>query len=220
MSNDNKVKIAYWNIRGLLEPIKLLCEYVGQPYELELFESRDAWQKVKATQPAWTNLPNLKDGDLFIAQSSAIMRHLGRKFDLCGSSEAERAHIDVVNEQVMDLRNAFIWLVYMVAKDKFDEHAASYKSDMLPVHLSKMSVLLGDDAKFFGHSDDKPSFADFHAYEMLSQHTVFEPTSLDAFPNLAAYKKRFEQLAPIASYLASDRFHARPINNPAAAHWF
>lgn len=58
--------------------------------------------------------PAFQDGDLIVAQSDAILRHVGRKFDLYGSSLAEAALIDMVLLGVEDVRKAYITLIYQV----------------------------------------------------------------------------------------------------------
>lgn len=52
------------------------------------------------------------DGDLDVSQSQAIMRHLGRKFDLYGGTEAERARVDEILDGIVALRKMYLELVY------------------------------------------------------------------------------------------------------------
>ena len=86
-------------------------------------------------------LPYYIDGDVKVTQSNAILRYIGRKFDMCkqinvstachsrekietrflscrsgGKTEAERVRVDMMENQVMDLRNGFVRLAYN-AKD-------------------------------------------------------------------------------------------------------
>jgi glutathione S-transferase len=55
----------------------------------------------------------LVDGDLNICQSQAILRHLGRKLNLYGTSDAERAQIDFFLDGIVALRRFYLELVYM-----------------------------------------------------------------------------------------------------------
>lgn len=48
-----------------------------------------------------------------MTQSNAIMRYIARKHDLCGKTEEEKVRIDVLENQAMDLRNAFTRLCYL-----------------------------------------------------------------------------------------------------------
>jgi hypothetical protein len=54
----------------------------------------------------------LVDGELDIAQSQTIVRYLGRKFDCYGSSEKERACIDMILDGIVSLRKFYLELVY------------------------------------------------------------------------------------------------------------
>lgn len=84
-----RVTLAYWAIRGLAQPIRLLLEYVQVPYEDKLFEQgkapdfdKSCWFDVKDTilgDYPMPNLPYLIDGDLVITQSNAIVRHIARQ---------------------------------------------------------------------------------------------------------------------------------------------
>ena len=49
---------------------------------------------------------------MVLAQSYAILRYLGRKFELYGSSEMERARIDEFLEGIAGLRKFYLELVY------------------------------------------------------------------------------------------------------------
>jgi len=119
-SEQNKVTLAYWKIRGLAQPIRLLLEYAGIPYEDVKYEqgdapdySREAWLSVKHTLGLdFPNLPYLIDGDVKITQSNAILRHVARKANLYGETEKERAHVDLILEQTMDLRNKAVAQFY------------------------------------------------------------------------------------------------------------
>lgn len=53
-------------------------------------------------------------------------------------------------------------------------------------------------------------------YELFDQHKLMESTSLDKFPKLCAFMKRFEELPNIKKYMNSDKFMSRPVNNKVA----
>ncbi|KAK2106860.1 hypothetical protein P7K49_016374 [Saguinus oedipus] len=55
------------------------------------------------------------------------------------------------------------------------------------------------------------TFVDFIAYDVLERNQVFEPTCLDAFPNLKDFISRFEGLEKISAYMKSSRFLPRPV---------
>lgn len=58
--------------------------------------------------------PVFHDGDLIIAQSDAILRHIGRAHNLYGASLTDAALIDMILGGVEDLRKGYITLIYQV----------------------------------------------------------------------------------------------------------
>ena len=61
--------------------------------------------------------PVLHDGDLVVAQSDAILRHIGRKHDMYGADLAEAAIVDMVLLGVEDLRKACLLYTSDAADD-------------------------------------------------------------------------------------------------------
>ncbi|NP_001366438.1 glutathione S-transferase Mu 6 isoform 7 [Mus musculus] len=78
----------------------------------------------------------------------------------------------------------------------------------LPDQLKLYSEFLGKQPWFAG---DKITFADFLVYDVLDQHRMFEPTCLDAFPNLKDFMARFEGLRKISAYMKTSRFLPSPV---------
>ena len=57
-------------------------------------------------------LPCLRDGDLELPQTGAIIRHLGRKLNLYGSGLEEQAMIDMLHEAYVDQREKLGKTIY------------------------------------------------------------------------------------------------------------
>ncbi|KAK5923554.1 hypothetical protein CgunFtcFv8_000513 [Champsocephalus gunnari] len=210
------MELAYWDIRGLAQPARLLLEYTGTKYENKFYVCGEAPDFDKS---CWTdekpklgmdfpNLPYLEDGDRKIVQSNAIMRYIARKHNLCGETEDEKVRVDIMENQAMDFRNGFVRLCYA----DFDNMKPGFLK-MLPDTLKNISGFLGDRKWFAG---DKITFVDFIMYELLDQHRMFQPTCLDDFKNLKDLLDRFEALEKIAAYMKSDRFMKTPVNNKMA----
>lgn len=210
------MKLVYWDIRGLAQPIRLLLEYTGTKYEDKFYSCGEApnydkscWfdEKFKLGMD-FPNLPYLEDGDRKIVQSNAIMRYIARKHKMCGESEDECVRVDIMENQAMDFRNDFAMLCYT----NFEKLKPGYL-EKLPEKLQQLSNFLGDRKWFAG---DKITFVDFIMYELLDQHRMFEPTCLDKFKNLKDLLDRFEGLEKIAAYMKSERFIKGPVNNKMA----
>jgi len=154
------------------------------------------------------NLPYLEDGDRKIVQSNAILRYIARKNNMCGETEDEKVRVDIMENQSMDFRNGFVMLCY----GDYDKMKPGYLAT-LTGKLQQFSDFLGDRKWFAG---DKITFVDFIMYELLDQHRMFQPTSLDDFKNLKDLLDRFEALEKIAAYMKSNRFMKTPVNNKMA----
>lgn len=53
-------------------------------------------------------LPYYIDGDVKITQSNAILRHIARKHNLSGKTEQEKIRVDVVENQMGDIRSGYV----------------------------------------------------------------------------------------------------------------
>ncbi|PNI27504.1 GSTM2 isoform 2, partial [Pan troglodytes] len=127
-------------------------------------------------------LPYLIDGTHKITQSNAILRYIARKHNLCGESEKEQIREDI-------LENQFMQLAKLCYDPDFEKLKPEYLQ-ALPEMLKLYSQFLGKQPWFLG---DKITFVDFIAYDVLERNQVFEPSCLDAFPNLKDFISRFEE---------------------------
>jgi glutathione S-transferase len=208
---------GYWKIRGLAQPIRLLLAYTGTEYENKLYEAgppptydRSEWLSVKFNLGLdFPNLPYYIDDDVKLTQSTAIIRYIARKHNLMGTTDQEKARVDMVECQLEDFRKGFTSLCYSPDHDKLKP---AYLND-LPGKLKLFSDFLGSNPYFAGSS---LSYADFLVYEMLDQHKLFSPGCLDQYPNLKQFTERIEALPAIAAYMRSDKFLKKPLNGRMA----
>uniref|UniRef100_A0A8C2VJJ3 Glutathione S-transferase n=2 Tax=Chinchilla lanigera TaxID=34839 RepID=A0A8C2VJJ3_CHILA len=206
------VTLGYWDIRGLAHGIRLLLEYTDTSYEEKRYTMGDApdydqshWLNEKFKLGLdFPNLPYLIDGTHKLTQSNAIMRYIARKHNLCGETEEEKIRVDILENQLMDTRMELARLCY---NSDFEQLKPAYLIQ-LPEMMKLYSQFLGKQPWFAG---DKITFVDFLAYDTIERNRVFEPTCLDAFPNLKDFISRFEGLKKISAYMKSSRFLPRPV---------
>ncbi|XP_076451087.1 glutathione S-transferase Mu 4-like [Babylonia areolata] len=211
--------LAYWKIRGLAQPIRLLLNYAGEEFEDVYYEqgdapdfSREEWYKVKQTLGLdFPNLPYYIDGDVKITQSNAILRHIARKYKLLGETMKEMADVDMMLENSMDFRNGVVRMCYN--KD-YDTLIKDYEKKTLPGLLEGYNKWM-DGKEWFGGGKNV-TVADFPMYELLDQHELMIPGCLEKYTNLTAFVKRFEELEKIKAYMASPKFMKWPVNNKVA----
>jgi glutathione S-transferase len=191
--------LTYFVFRGLGEPIRLLFEDLGQPYEDRRIEFAD-WDPLKP-QMQFGQLPRLQIGDLTLFQSQAILRHLARANGLCGDTEAERIRCDVSSEAARDLQQR-LWDHFWSPGSDTAEAAKAFETGELAGSLERFGRWLGD-APYFG--GERPLFSDYYALTVLDEAGGFFPSALELAPALAAYRRRMYARAGIAAYAASGR---------------
>nr|XP_055197339.1 glutathione S-transferase Mu 1 [Nyctereutes procyonoides] len=203
---------GYWDIRGLAHAVRLLLEYTDSHYEEKTYTMGDApdydrsqWLNEKFKLGLdFPNLPYLIDGAHKITQSNAILRYIARKHNLCGETEEEKIRVDILENEVMDTRIYFARICY---SPDFEKLKPEYVK-AIPDKMKLYSQFLGKRPWFAG---EKLTYVDFLVYDILDLHRIFEPTSLDAFPNLKEFMARFEGLKKISAYMKSNRFVPGPL---------
>lgn len=156
------------------------------------------------------NLPYYIDGDVKITQSSAVLRYIARKNNLCGTTDEAKMIVDMIEHTIIDFRKKFTSdLCY---NPDFDKLVDGYKKDVVG-RLESLEKYLGDKKYFAGEL----TFVDFMMYEFLDQHKIFDKTLLEPHKKLMAFVDRIEALPAIAAYKKSDKYIERPINNVMAS---
>lgn len=213
--------LCYWDIRGLAQPIRLLLNYTGTKFEDKQLScgpapdfDKTCWFDNKFSFGLdFPNLPYYIDGDVKVTQSNAILRHIARQHNMCGTTVLERARVDMMADQVMDFRNGWVRLCY---NPDFNNIKGEYLAGLTKT-LESFSNFLGTNTWTAGET---LTFPDFHLYELLVQHQMLVPDCLAKLVNLANFVQRFEELPQIAAYMSSSQFMKSPINNKMAKFGF
>lgn len=203
VKDEEVLRLDYFALQGLGEEIRLFLEEVGAAYDSAYhFSGTETVQKVKGTSPTG-QLPIFIDPsmgkDVVISQSSSILRHLARKYDMAGTDAKDMLRIDMISETAKDLRGKKNMLWTDSLKPKLMEFLK---------HFEKM---LGEDELFGGK---RVSIADIAAFHSLQMYEDVKPGSLLELgaEKLDAYRKRFAARPRIAAYLASPRRFPISIN--------
>jgi len=211
-----KLVLGYWKIRGLAQAIRNVLEYTKTPYVNKCYAagdaphfSRDEWTKEKHTLGlAFPNLPYLFDGDFKLTESHAILHYIGKKNNLCGSTETENATMNMVLGHLYDWRNTIVRLAY---NPNFATLKGEYLSTTFASYAKELENYLTGKKWCL---NDKLSIADFVLYEICDEGREMG----GQLPStIAAFMKQFEALPTIAEFFKSDRYMKRPFNNTMAA---
>uniref|UniRef100_A0A8C0HXX7 Glutathione S-transferase n=1 Tax=Balaenoptera musculus TaxID=9771 RepID=A0A8C0HXX7_BALMU len=146
--------LGYWDIRGLAHAIRLLLEYTDSNYEEKKYPMGDApnydrsqWLNEKSKLGLdFPNLPYLIDGAHKLTQSNAILRYIARKHNMCGETEEEKIRVDVLENQVMDVRLCMAMICY---SSDFEKLKPDYLKE-IPKTMKLFSDFLGKRPWFAG----------------------------------------------------------------------
>ncbi|KAK9816216.1 hypothetical protein WJX74_009459 [Apatococcus lobatus] len=202
--------IHYFPIRGRAEPLKLVLTTQGVSFKLHtlgLEEIKDLSNFKFGQAPAYSD-----DEVEHLVQSNAILRHLGRKYNLYGSSRTENAAVDEAIDGVEDLQLKYVGLIY--GGKLADDAKASYWSTHGDpknktarnggAHLGFLASLLSSATN--GHIvGSSLTIADVAVWNITDNHLQIFPKEIEGeYPELAQFHKQFASLPAIKSYLNSD----------------
>jgi len=195
------MKLTYFGIRGLAEPIRMLMIDNGIHFTDHQVTS-DEWAKIKPTMQ-FGQVPCLHEGDMQLVQSGAIMRHLARKHGLYGHSETDMAYADMMYDGVTDLRTKYAKLIYQ--EYDMPGKREEFVSTILPPELLKFEQLLKTKHQGKGYLlGEKICYADYALFEIVDALTTLHPAALKDYPTLEAYQHRMMERPKLREYLHSD----------------
>ena len=192
----SKARIAYFEGRARVEPIRVILEELGIPYEDEKV-SFETWVTMKGETP-FGALPSYRRGEMEIFQSHAIIRHLARVHDLYGSTEAERVRCDVIEEAISDLNE-------LVGKAPWRSDFKSGRADYVANELGPAL----DQLERFLKANENPggfwvgsslTFVDLIAYALLDSTSAMFPEALKKCPALREFCDQIASRPRIAAY--------------------
>lgn len=199
-------KLIYFNLRGRGQSLRFLCADNGITLDEEDIAYDDWPNRKKLT--IFGQLPALRDGNFEIAQSSAILRYVARKHALYGKSDEEKAKIDMLNDQLEDIRTSYIRLIY----EKYDTEKENYIKS-LPDKLASVETFIEKNNGGKGYCvGDQINFVDYNMYDLLDILLILSPHALDKVPLLKGFHTRMSAREKIAKYRSSDRFKNMLVN--------
>eukprot|EP01007_Sphenomonas_quadrangularis_P003289 NODE_623_length_1297_cov_197.490385_g490_i0.p1 GENE.NODE_623_length_1297_cov_197.490385_g490_i0~~NODE_623_length_1297_cov_197.490385_g490_i0.p1 ORF type:complete len:375 (-),score=109.30 NODE_623_length_1297_cov_197.490385_g490_i0:143-1267(-) len=224
--------LGYWRSRGTAAAIRMMLAYQGVEYFNKFYDPTEnpdgtwdvsQWMDHKENILKHNNplidLPYLEavddDGGIVLAQPSAILNHLGRRFNLIGCTEIDAAKSDMLTEQCHDLRSAWNKLFYETRQEDFEKAKEGYfaPGGAFEEQLTKFEEWLEAQGTTFLVEEDHPITADFVFWELLDIHQLLQPAALDAFPRVKDFYQGFRGLEGLQEYFASDLYKLPP-NDP------
>ncbi|SFK26411.1 glutathione S-transferase [Methylorubrum salsuginis] len=162
--------------------------------------------------------PFLKDGDLVIGQTAAILLYLGPRIGLVGATDADRIWTHQIQLTVADMvaeahdthHPVGVGLYYEDQKPEALRRARDFRENRIPKFLAWFERVLARNPAGPDHLVGAAvSYADTSLFQLVEGLRYAFPTAtaraLEATPRLAAHGERIGCLPRIAAYRASDR---------------
>ncbi len=217
-------ELYYWpQIQGRGEFVRLALEAARAPYvdvarrpesEGGGVAAMTAFLKGERGGLAPFAPPFLKDGELVVAQTAAVLLYLGPRLGLAPEGEAGRLAVHQLQLGVADLVNeahdthhpVAIGDYYENQKPEARRRAAAFVAERMPKHLGYFERALGGRPWLVGA---ERSYADLSLFQIVEGLRYAFPRAMarlePSLPCLVALHDRVATLPDVAAYLASPR---------------
>jgi glutathione S-transferase len=220
-------ELYYWpEIQGRGEYVRLALEQAGAPYR-DVARERGPGAGVSAMMALMNGAsgehppfapPILRDGEVLVAQTAAILLHLGPRLGLAPADEAGRLWTHQIQLTLADLvvevhdshHPVGMDLYYEDQKPEAARRAESFRRERVPKFLGWLESIIARNRTGSGWLvGGEVTYADLSAFQIVEGLSYAFPRAaaraLVATPRLAELAGRVGALPRIAAYLASDR---------------
>jgi glutathione S-transferase len=204
-----KIKLVYFNGRGLAEISRMLLalenvEYEDFRYPLEIIDwatynmvkeefeedKKNGKLKYSMNKLPFLEISPVDDEKFIIPQSKTIERYLARKYNFMGNNDVEEAMIESICEYIRDFKTAY---QPIRKSDNKEEEMQKWFSETLPEKLKNLEVLFsGEDGHAIGK---KISLADVTIYSFLTDFFDDKDGSKKAYENCPKIQKIVSNLS-------------------------
>ena len=196
------MRLGYWDIRGLAQPIRHLLLFTGTPHVETVYRQagaernfdKSAWYSVKYDLDLlFPNLPYLIDeaAGVRLTQSNAILRHIARVSGnraLLGTQLAERAVVDMTLAQCADFRSSLTRVAYRLWDNEKERERIRRA---IAREFVRFEALLGEKGGPFILGSDL-TIADFVLYDVCDVALRMAPGAATGRPALQRFLRAFE----------------------------
>ena len=207
------LKLGYWPVGGIAQPIRMLLHILGEDYENVIFNNREEWAPVKQQRTGdgddFVNIPYLQDGDVFITESGAIPYYLCQKFnkDLYGKNALDTTRVLQINGVINDFHKAIISPIFYSKEPKETAAKAIKEGSNGDGLAAKLAAFLGEKEFLLGYL----TYADLNlAFRVLFMRSFILSLDLEdpflKYPNLLQHSKRIYEHDVLKGYAESHSY--------------
>ena len=195
--------LTYFPSKGRADAICFALELAGVKYENNRFNRND-WPTIKAEglkdrSLLYGQVPRLHIDGMDLVETGAIMRYIGRKYNLLGETPETNAFGDMAYEGFVDCLNNYFKAVF----SPNPEDKVNYYSKTLETFLSAFEYVFG---KYEGPFilGEKPTMYDCMAYSVLDIVLTNAPSPISN-PVIEKFMDAFKNVPAIKDFIESGR---------------
>jgi len=197
------LKLYYFNVRSKGEPVRLLLQYSGTPYEEVTVDFND-WPSWKPKMPMGV-MPVIEMDGKMLSASTAITRYLARNCGIAGKNSWDMAKADQYVDGIWDMWG-LTGKVYtpLISGDQktYEEQLKIFRDEVIPPFLDRYEKFLDENKTGWLVGDDV-TWADLVVTEYLSDmHDGFVPDIYKNHPKMKQYVDKVRNLPQIKDYVA------------------
>lgn len=194
----SSVKLTYFQLKALGEPIRWLLKYGNIDFEDQRIEFAD-WPNIKPNI-FFGQLPSYEENGKKINQSIAISRYLGKKVQLAGNDDWENLEIDAIVDTINDLRLKLIKYGYEKDEKIKTEVGGPLFNEILPFYMEKLDKIAETNGGYL--AINKLTWADFYFIAVLDYFNYLaERDILENRPNLIKVKDNVMSIPVIKEWV-------------------
>jgi glutathione S-transferase len=227
------IEIVYWPIRGMVQHLLVMCEYLGVDYTFKPLDKtvdHPAWGVMKQNNfPSdwhFGNLPYLIDTEVPahathpLAETDALVYYIVKKSgntDLIEANFTDMADFAMVNGLLRDIKMGITMPAYMCPSQDGVKAALEGKQASVGNKLTGLAKRLEGGNWLFGQ---KLNVLDFFFAEILecmaAQEKDMGAIAISGIPALGEYLARFKALPQVKAYMEKPEYMQSPWNNYSA----
>ncbi|XP_022910500.1 glutathione S-transferase-like isoform X2 [Onthophagus taurus] len=194
----SEIKITYFPVKALAEPIRMLLKYGNINFDDNRFQQEN-WPNIKPDMP-FGQVPIYEEAGRIAHQSIAITRYVAKKVKLVGDSDWENLEIDSVVDTINDLRQKIAYYWYEQDAAVKESRKGPLIEETLPFYLTRLESIAEKNNGHFALK--KLTWADIYFTGLLDYLNFMLGTNMiEKYPNLQAVANNVRSVPAIKSWI-------------------
>lgn len=203
---NEPIRIGYWKIRGLAQPIRYILAYCEHPWEEDVYEQGNApnfsieqWTNKKNTlNLPFPNMPYMIAEECNLTDVHAIMIYIATKFcdEVVPQTAEDKARADQLYSLMKEVKSAITGPCYVGTEKVQLKEQVKEKMAPLVTTLGKKDYLVGDSL----------TYIDFIFLELCEFADYLTEDFINNNKNIAKYVKKVKGNKQLKKYFASTKY--------------